>query len=320
VLRRTFEDFDEMSAFLSSADVELIRREPGPFEGSMVRADLGRLTVGWTRHSAPLILRSTVHWRGRLFLARMGTERGLVHANGHVLDENRLIVYGPGALQHLWTKPLSDGVGVLVVNARSDDLDRVSIASSGEKFSSGPGLCTLLQPLPSAMAELRALAERSLLAVDAAGVSASAPANDAMAEALLNSLVGAVASDARRASGHEWSGDLHARLVDRTEDVMQAHLGERMYVSQLCDAGQSTERQLQRAFRAVYGVSPNRFVKLRRLHFARRALRNAEAHGKPTVGDVATRFGFDDFGRFAIAYHALFGEVPSATLARSRRN
>jgi AraC-like DNA-binding protein len=316
VLRRRFDSFDEMAAFMASADVELVRSTSGRFEGTLMLADLGRVTVNWIRISAPLIVRATSRWRGRLFLLRMNPEGGPVMANGHVLDEHRLVVYGPGAFQHAWTKPPGDGVQLLIVSTRADDLDRVSVSLTGERFSSGPGLCTLLQPTSATIAALRHLAEYQRSTLD------DLPAADGgrrmqMAEEMLSAVVLAVTSDDRRKVGHEWSGDFHARVVDRAEDFFRRRIGERIYLAQVCRAAGATERQLQRAFQAVYGVSPNRYLKLHRLHLARRALRNG-AFANATVGNVATRFGFQDFGRFAIAYRGLFGEAPSMTLGRSR--
>jgi len=61
-------------------------------------------------------------------------------------------------------------------------------------------------------------------------------------------------------------------------------------------------------------MGPNHFLLLRRLHLARRALREAAAD--TTVTDIATEFGFWELGRFAVEYKALFGEAPSKALRR----
>jgi len=63
------------------------------------------------------------------------------------------------------------------------------------------------------------------------------------------------------------------------------------------------------------GVGPKRYLLLRRLHLARRALCEA-APDATTVTDIATRYGFWHFGRFAGEYRSLFGESPSITLHR----
>jgi AraC family ethanolamine operon transcriptional activator len=51
------------------------------------------------------------------------------------------------------------------------------------------------------------------------------------------------------------------------------------------------------------------------MHLVRRALRES-GPTETTVTEIATRFGFWQFGRFAGAYKELFGESPSAMLAR----
>jgi transcriptional regulator GlxA family with amidase domain len=62
-------------------------------------------------------------------------------------------------------------------------------------------------------------------------------------------------------------------------------------------------------------MSPKRYLLLRRMHLARRALRTS-APDTTTVTDIAAQYGFWQFGRFAGEYRSLFGEAPSTTLHR----
>ena len=62
-------------------------------------------------------------------------------------------------------------------------------------------------------------------------------------------------------------------------------------------------------------MGPMRFLLRRRMHLARRALREADP-AATTVTAIATQFGFWELGRFAAEYRILFNEPPSATLRR----
>ena len=69
---------------------------------------------------------------------------------------------------------------------------------------------------------------------------------------------------------------------------------------------------------AAFGISPHRFLKLRRMSMVRAALRSCEGR-MPLVKSVALAHGFWHLGQFAHDYRATFGETPSDTLVRARR-
>jgi hypothetical protein len=66
------------------------------------------------------------------------------------------------------------------------------------------------------------------------------------------------------------------------------------------------------------GISPKRYLILRRMHLARQALYAATV-GEARVTDIAMRYGFWQLGRFAVEYNSLFGEPPSMTLRHPRK-
>ncbi len=77
----------------------------------------------------------------------------------------------------------------------------------------------------------------------------------------------------------------------------------------------ASDRTLRACCHEYLGMSPTRYLWLRRMHLARRGLRTADP-AATTVTEVATSYGFQEFGRFSVAYRSLFGESPSAALRR----
>lgn len=77
-----------------------------------------------------------------------------------------------------------------------------------------------------------------------------------------------------------------------------------------------SQRTLEYAFQDAFGLTPLGFIRLRRLHAARRALMEADP-ADTTVTRVALAHGFQNPGRFARYFRDSFGEHPSAVLDRA---
>lgn len=80
------------------------------------------------------------------------------------------------------------------------------------------------------------------------------------------------------------------------------------------EAGLSV-RNLHTLFVKFRGMSPGEFIRERRLIGMRNALRHAK--GNTTVSEIATLWGYQNFGNFAASYKKRFGERPSETLGRA---
>ena len=106
------------------------------------------------------------------------------------------------------------------------------------------------------------------------------------------------------------------RIVRHAEDYALAHVGDRLYVTDLCRAAGVSERSLEYAFKGIMRMTPVAYLTRVRLHRVRRALLSAPP-GSTTVSAEALGGGFWHFGEFSRAYRDCFGELPSETLRRA---
>ena len=215
----------------------------------------------------------------------------------------------PGALDVV----LDAGQEQLIVLVALEALRRSLPEDAVESLERG----AVLHQLPVSREESNAIA-RWLLAVIDAAKRRPDPASLRMLSRILEDelpwrLVGACRFDSVSASRRETSARRRAldRAITFLRDADIASVG----VGDLCQATAVSQRTLEYGFREGLGLSPLRFLRLLRLHTARRELAAAEA-ASTTVADIADRFGLLHHSRFAAEYAALFGEMPSQTLAR----
>jgi transcriptional regulator GlxA family with amidase domain len=134
-----------------------------------------------------------------------------------------------------------------------------------------------------------------------------------MEQVLRQALVGCLAfPDRREPSTCE---SRHHTIMRRFRAVLEEDPTRALYVLEVATAVGVSLRSLSACCHEYLGMGPKRYLLLRRMNLARRALSAASAT-ETTVTEVATQHGFWAFGRFAGEYKALFGELPSTTLHR----
>ena len=109
-------------------------------------------------------------------------------------------------------------------------------------------------------------------------------------------------------------------VVDKTKTYVLEHHDDPITVTDLCTALNISRRTLQYSFESVLDINPVAYLQAIRLNRARRALKSdAGVSPHMTVADIAARWGFWHFSRFAGNYKQMFGELPSETLRKHRQ-
>ncbi|WP_354083602.1 helix-turn-helix domain-containing protein [Bradyrhizobium sp. S3.3.6] len=103
----------------------------------------------------------------------------------------------------------------------------------------------------------------------------------------------------------------------RFEEALAARNEPHLNLSELCAAIGVPERTLRQCCTEFLGMSPTRYHLVRRLNRSRAALRRADPE-TASVAAIARDHHFLELGRFAVAYRAVFHEMPSSTLRRAR--
>jgi transcriptional regulator GlxA family with amidase domain len=150
------------------------------------------------------------------------------------------------------------------------------------------------------------------LAESAPEIIAHPDAAHGLEQALIEALVACLGGGA---AGEDTLARRHTLVMRRFRRAVEQNPDQPLYIPELCAAIGVSDRTLRVCCQEQLGMSPKRYLLLRRMHLARGALRDS-APGMTTVTEIATQYGFWQFGRFAGEYKSLFGEAPSATLHR----
>jgi len=284
------------------------------FDGRCNNLQLTNVAIGFCSYGVP----TTVEFPGndfvRLQLALRGSGQTLIGQDAIAIDQSRLCVTSPGQAS---TVRFGADYQQLIMRVSEPVLEHTLSSLLGARprgrisFESAvradqPGAPTLLNLLGFLTQQL------------------DDPANS-VPPLVLRELEQALVVAFLCATRHNFSAQLEGDPGDATpwhvrmaEEYIEAIWDKPISIDDLAAHTQIGARMLFKAFKRTRGYSPMAFARSVRLRKANAML----LQGDPQRGvtSVALACGFGNIGHFARNYREMFGELPSATFARARRN
>ena len=105
------------------------------------------------------------------------------------------------------------------------------------------------------------------------------------------------------------------RALIRVKDYLMSLTIDPVSIKDLCQIAGVSERTLQYTFQEYYGLTPNAYLKARRLNAVHSELKRSDPQSSSVI-NIASESGFWHMGQFAADYKKMFGCRPSETLYR----
>jgi len=307
---RTFTDPNDYATSVRGGTVKLTVAERGQFSAKLTRIDLHRLWMQRFSEDLARIVDATSLTSGRIYLSFRTRPGPSLLQGGLEMDPSHIVRHGPTADYYQYS---SGAAHFATMSLPIEDFASLEDALAGLELttSDNPMIVT---PSPGAMARLLRLhAAASHLAEETPEIIANPEAARGIELALIEAMVGCLGHGQERESS--LAQGQHATVMRRFRRALEENPGEPLFIPEICKAIGVSDRTLRKCCQEHLGVSPKRYLLLRRMNLVRRSL-HAAAPDATSVTEVATRYGFWQLGRFAVEYGALFGERPSTTLQR----
>ncbi|RIK99764.1 MAG: hypothetical protein DCC71_19845 [Proteobacteria bacterium] len=305
-----FRELHEYSEQILDFDSGFVRFSNEPVDASLLRIELGRAVVLRGEGDFPHYA-SQATFPSRALIFPVGP-CGEVIWHGERANEKRTVYsYAPGD-EHVGSMRGHLSWAAILCDPEVLDRHTRALGYDPERASAG----SVLTLEPDVKERLRT-AVRRVVGIAAHGPRpfASEPVRIAVEEDLLSAVVHVLQPACKRRSAAALS---HERVVRRCFELLESRPRDAVYLSELCEAAGVSERTLRNAFQDFFGLSPIRYLHLRRMELARREIHDADP-ACARVTDIAQRFGFTNLGRFACEFRQLYGTSPSQMLRDARR-
>jgi AraC-like DNA-binding protein len=309
----TFTDPEAYQSAIKPAQVEILVATAGKYRAALTEIKLRRLSLQRGRERLPRVANATVSADSSSLYFLASAHQATTRHSGRVVASGEIVASASGSTHHLRTEgPCHWGT----LSMTRDELSAAGNVLVGRDLIEPSVTQYFRPPLPimSRLLNLHQAAER--LSERAPSVIALPEPARALEQALLHAMIMCLNDGDPLQSS---SGALrHSAIIARFEEVLAANYDRPLHLAEICAATGASERTLRISCMEHLGMGPIRYLWLRRMHMAHRALIRT-APSAATVTAIATANGFWELGRFSVAYRSLFGEGPSVTLRRPAR-
>jgi AraC-like DNA-binding protein len=306
----TFTDPESYQAAIRAASIELFLTTKGDFNADLAQIELHQLWMQRGSESLPVISHGMLTAKRAVIEFLAGRAQAAYQLNGFEVSSGEIVI-DDGRQLHRRSFAPRQWASMSLAPA---DLAAAGLALTGQE-PKVPLVTHIIRPPPKLMTRLLSLHEE---AVRLAWTAPERLSHPEVARSLEQALIHAMVHCWTEGKSIEPSLRVrnHSAVMARLEDFLTANHDHPAYLAEICAATGVSERTLRVCCQEHLGVSPIRYLWLRRMHLARRALMRADP-GVVTVTEVASTYGFGELGRFSVQYRALFGEPPSASLHRA---
>lgn len=304
---RSFREAAQYEAALRKADIAAVIVHCGKFSARFTWAELHNLQVMRCEEDVPRL--AYLQFGERLVFITFAARRGQTALwRGTELQAGSIIFHSPGERLH---HSIAGSFVWGVIAADPAQLDYYGHALSGKPLSA-PLDGRMLKPSHRDLARLRRLhAQTCRLAETKPRLLALSEVARAIEQDLLQTLVTCLTTSTARTGGSVACD--HGEILVRFEEILTENLCGQPSMRDVCKLIGVSGRTLWSCCAEFLGMSPARYILLRRLRLVRNALRDPD-RGAVSAEEIVHRFGFVGLASFARSYRAAFGETPSATL------
>jgi AraC-like DNA-binding protein len=306
----TFTNPNDYQAGIGDANVNLVVTGGGDFKARLTWLNLRDLHVLRCDEKLPRVAHISLA-PARVFVSFPSGTGPPSTYGGVELRLGDFVLHSRGERAHHWTRGENQWG---LMSLPPEQLAACGSALTGLAITSRPVSRVLRPPRSAAGRLLRLHSKVCRLAETSRELIAHPEVARALEQELLHALVNCLtAEDAHwklKTRRH------YADIMVRFEDALAAHSGRQLTMPELCAAIGVSERTLRVCCAELLGMSPTRYLLLRRLNMARSALRRADP-ATAKVAEIARSCQFQELGRFAVTYRTIFGETPSTTHRRT---